>query len=251
MVLGSTKPRGLTDDPDRVLRSGGWVLLLAGAGLLAAIGLLFAIGGALAPLDDGEQRSWTPVALGLVLATFGGLLTVVLWGPRPGGEMPPATVAPDGGVALPRRRSQHVAAVGGFVVIGCFGILLAAMSDGPGPLALGLVIAVSAAAMCAVLVRAYRRGAGAIVLTPESVTLPAGTTPRTTIAWGDLVEVAAVGGWQPHLVVTYKGPGLATTRLRGQAWTPGVLVRVLEHYRNHSHARAALTTPSELDQFRR
>lgn len=82
------------------------------------------------------------------------------------------------------------------------------------------------------------------------MTLPAGTTPSTTIAWRDLTEVAAVGGWQPHLVVTYQGPGLAAVPLRGQAWTPSALVRLLERYRTDPSARAQLTSPAALDQFR-
>ncbi len=251
MAVGNMKVRGAADDPDKVLRSGGWALFLAGAAFLVAVGLLFALGGAFAPLDEGEERAWTPVALGVVLAAFGVLLAVVLWGPRPGSALPPATAAPEGGVALPRRRSQQVAAAAGFVVIAGFGVLLAVMGGGPGPLALGVVIALFGAAMFLLLVTGYRSGGGTIVLTPEAVTLPAGTTPATTIAWSDLVEVAAVSGWQPHLVVTFKGPGLATVRLRGQAWTPSVLIRVLERYRTNANARAELTSPSALDHLRR
>lgn len=45
MVLAGTKPRGLADDPDQVLRSGGRMLFLTGAAFLVAVGLLFALGG--------------------------------------------------------------------------------------------------------------------------------------------------------------------------------------------------------------
>lgn len=250
MVLHGARPRGATDDPDRVLRSGGWGLLLAGAVLLLAVGLLFVGAGALAPLDEGQQRSWLPVALGGVLTVLGAALAVALRGPRPRRPLPAATVATGGGIALPQRRSLLAASVVGFAAVAGLGVLLVAAGDGLTHRVLGVAVTGFAAAIVVLLARSARTGAGAVVLTPESVTLPAGTTPRTTIAWRDLTEVAVAGGWQPHLVVTFDGPGLATTRLRGQAWPPGVILEVLEHFRADADARAELVAPAALDRFR-
>lgn len=254
MAVDSTNPRGLSQDPDRVLRSPSRWLLVAGAGFLVAVGLLFAIGGAFAPLGEGEERSWFPVVLGVQLTTLGVTMAVALWAPRrSSGGLPAAVPAPGGGVgvALPLRRAPRVASLVGLSVVASLGVNIAAAAHGAGVVLLGFGIVAFGVALIVVSARAAAREVGAIVLDPESLTLPAGTTPRATIAWRDLSEVAVTGGWQPHLVVTYKGPGLSTSRLLSQAWPPRALVEVVEYYRTHRDARAGLTDPGALDRFRR
>ena len=250
MVLNGTRARGLTDDPDQVLRAPVRWLPVAAAMFVAAVGVLFAVGGAFAPLDAGEQGDWFPVVFGVQLAALAGAMVASVWPVGPASRPFPAPALVSDGVALPMRQAPRVAGLVGLLVVASVGVTLAVVADGTAMAVLGVVIAVGVVALGVWLWRAGGRGAGAIVLNPTSVRLPAGTTPRITIAWTDLVEVAVTGGWKPHLVVTYQGPGLSASRLGGQAWPPSALVAVLDHYRTHPDARAQLDRVDALDQFR-
>lgn len=249
MVLSSASARSISENPDQVLRSPSRWLFVAAGVFVFAVGALFALAGALAPLGASEERQWLPVLVGVQLTAFGGALVALLWPPRQNRAPLPRPIAVPDGVALPLRRAPHIAGAVGLLVIASLGVTVAVAADGVGMKVLGVVMVVVGAVFAIMVVRGASRGRGAIVLTPDSVTIPAGTTPRTTIAWADLAEVAVTGGWQPHLVATYKGPGLATSRLSAQAWRPRVLLETLEFYRTHRDARAHLTSPSALEPF--
>lgn len=252
MVLNGAGVRGVpggAGSPDKVLRSPSRWLFVAAALFVVAVGALFAVGGAFAPLEAGEDRQWFPVAFGVQLAGLGAAVAVAVWPSRPRRRPLPAPQPVADGVALPLRRAPRIAGIAGLLVAATIGVTVAVVADGAGMAALGVVVVAACVGLAAVLVRAASRGAGTIVLNPTAVTLPAGTTPRTTIEWTDLSEVTVTGGWQPHLVATYKGPGLASSRLAAQAWPPSALVTVLDYYRTHQEARAALTAPEALTRF--
>ncbi len=243
---------GVGDDPDAVLRSPGRLAVLTAAGLLVALGLVFVVAGAFAPLGDEETRSWIPIAVGAWIAAFGGLGLLALAMPRArraGTTLPPArTVTRDGraGVELPLRPAGTVASITSAFLASALGIVVVVVADGLVLVALGVVVTLRMGAVGMIGLR--RRSA--IRLTPDGLTLPGVANPPTSLPWAHVHEVGVAGGWLPHLVVSHKGSGPATMRLTHQAWPPSALVEVLEHFRTHPRDRDTLVDPASLDRFR-
>ena len=246
MVLNSTKPRGATEEPDKVLASPARWSVIGLVGLLVVAGVAIALGGAFAPLGDGESRSVAAILAGVQLAVVGVAGMVVLWAPSRRRPLPPAASNGDG-VELPVRVSFRVARVVALLVVASFGLTLLALADETVGRVLGVLVVIVGVAFAVLATR----HSGGITLDPAGIRVPGGVTPGKHVEWREVTEVAVTGGWQPMLVVTWRGPGMSVCRILGQAWPPSVLVEVVEFYRTRAKDRAALTDPAALDQFRR
>jgi hypothetical protein len=253
VVVSDSSVLGVGEDPDRVLRSPGRLAMFAAAAFLAGIGVVFVVAGAFAPLGDGESRSWVPIAAGAWFMAFGIAAFGVLKMPRrrrAGVTLPAASTAPrDGqvGVELPLRASARTAAVSSAFIAAALGLIIVAAADGVGFVVLGAAITL---VMGALGVLGLRGHAEPIRLSPEGLALPGAANPHPYVPWSDVHEVAVTGGWLPHLVVSYKGPGLATARLLNQAWPPSAIVEVVEYFRTRPADRPTLTEATVLNQFR-
>ncbi|MEP7740142.1 hypothetical protein ABKW28_21045 [Nocardioides sp. 31GB23] len=228
-------------DPDAVYRSLGRYAVIGLVALMVPIGVFFAVAGA------GAEDPAFPVALGVLLAVLGvtgaGSLTAPRHGPR---ADPPPAVAVEGGLALPLRRAQVLLRAVAGVVLGLLGVLVVLVADSAGPRVLGGLVVLGVVGAAALAARTETR----LVVGPEGLRVPGGVTRAQTVPWRDVAEVAAVRGWQPHLVVRSKGPGLVACRLLPQAWPASALVALVEHHRRRAGDRAALVHPDALERFR-
>ncbi|WP_193609795.1 hypothetical protein [Nocardioides lijunqiniae] len=235
--------RGAGEDPDCALRSPTRYLAIAGALVVGATGLLLGLAVAFAPLDPGETRSPTVIATGLVLTTLAAAYAVTQRGSarRP---LPPAQPRP-GGVALPVRRGHRAAGGAAFLAVAAWGVVLAVGGGSAGPRLTGGVLVLGGAGLALV----WQRSDPRILLDPTGLTLPGSRAP---LAWDDVHDVAALGGWLPALAVGASGRRLVTARLAGQAWPPSTLVAVLDHYRSEDGRadRGGLDRTASLDRFR-
>jgi hypothetical protein len=240
-----TRVRGVGEDPDLALRAQGRYVALGGAVLLGAVGLLFALAGAFAPLGAGETRGPATIATGLVFVALAAAYVATQRGPVRR-DLPPAEQR-TGGVALPVRRGYRAAGAAAFVAVAALGVVLALDADSAGPRLLGVALVLLGAGVAL----AWRRLEVQIVLDPDGVTLPGDRRPRR-IAWADVHDVATLDGWLPTLAVGAAGRRLVTTRLAGQAWPPSVLVAVLDHYGSEAGrgGRHELDRATALDRFR-
>ena len=245
MVLDSTRPRGADEDPDRVLASPARWSVLALSGFVAAIGAALSAASAFAPLREGETRSALAVVGFAQLAVMGAAGVVVFSAPRRRRPLP-APVLHDGGVALPMRTSYRVARVLVLAALASFGVTVAALSDDATLRVVAVLVGLVLAVFAALAVRATHP----VRLDPVGVALAGDLRPQERIAWGDVADVAAVGGWLPHLVMTWDGPGLSFCRIGPQGWPPSAMVAVIEHYRTHPEERDRLVDPAVLDRFR-
>lgn len=228
-------------DPDAVYRSLGRHAVIVLVALTVPIGVFFAVAGA------GAEDPAFPVALGVLLAVLGvtgaGSLTAPRHGPR---ADPPPAVAVEGGLALPLRRAQVLLRAGAGVALGLLGVLMVLVADSPGPRVLGGLVVLGVVGAAVLAARTETR----LVVGPDGLRVPGGVTRAQTVPWRDVAEVAAVRGWQPHLVVRSKGPGLVACRLLPQAWPASALVALVEHHRRRAGDRAALVHPDALERFR-
>ncbi len=233
--------RGPGGDPDAVYRSVGRYAVLGLNALLVPVGLLFVVAGA------GSQDPVFPTVLGVLLTVLGLTGAGSLVAPRHGLRAdPPPAVAVEGGLALPLRRAQVLLRAVTGVVLGLLGVLLVLVADSAGPRVLGVLVVVGVVGAAALAARAESR----LVVGPEGLRVPGGPTRARTVAWRDVVEVAAVRGWQPHLVITAKGPEVLACRLLPQAWPASALVALVEHHRRRARDRAALVDPDAVERFR-
>ncbi|ANH38371.1 hypothetical protein I601_1942 [Nocardioides dokdonensis FR1436] len=238
--------------PDAAYRSLGRYAVLALIALLVPIGALFAVAGLRA-----EQPAF-PVALGALLVVMGvagaGSLTAPRHGPR---ADPPPAVAVEGGLALPLRRAHVLmrAVVGAAIAgLGVGMVLLGGSATRPllvfgrdvDPRVVGVLVVLGVVAAAVLATRTENR----LVVGPDGVRMPGGLTRARTVPWRDIAEVGAVRGWQPHLVVAFKGPGLVACRLLPQAWPASSLVALLEHHRRKAGDRGALVHPDAVERFR-
>lgn len=235
---------GADGDPDAALRSPGRRLLLTSSALVAAVGVLFLVVGSVAAPDPGESRSAVPVVVGAILLATGLSATVSATLPGARVRMLPATTV-DGGIELPLRPAHRYSSIGSGVSVLLMGAAIVVLGDDGAARALGAALAIGGAALT-VLTARHRP---VIRLDPDGLTLPSGPTRNAPIAWRDVVEVAAVGGWRPTLVVTWRGPGLSACFLLPQAWAPSRVVAVIEHFRTHAADRSRLTDPAVLDRI--
>lgn len=248
MVLDSTRPRGATESPDKVLRSPARWAILALTVLLAVGGLALAVAGVAAPLGDGESRSGWPVVIGLELAVLGaaGFLVISVASPRsPLPPARPAAGAAGAGIELPVRPAHRVARLTALAMIAVLGVTMAFTGQPVGMILGGLMVLVGA-----VFLYYAARESTAIQLDPSGVLLPNGPTKNEHVAWRDVHEVAVTGGWRPTLVMTWRGPGLSASHIAAQAWPPSALVEVIDFYRTHKAERAELRDPVALERFR-
>ncbi|GHJ58857.1 hypothetical protein NOK12_13750 [Nocardioides sp. OK12] len=229
------------DDPDAVYRAPGRYAVMGLAAFLVPVGVFLVVGGLRA------EAPAFPVALGVLLAVLGatgvGSLTAPRHGPR---ADPPPAVAVAGGLALPLRRTQALLRAVAGVALAPLGVLMVLVADSAGPRVLGVLVVLGVVGAAVLAVRTETR----LVVGPDGLRVPGGVTRAQTVAWRDLVEVAAVRGWQPHLVVTTRGPGLVACRLLPQAWPASALVALVEHHRRKAGDRSALVEPDALERFR-
>ena len=238
-------------DPDRVLGSPVRWLVLGLTVLLVLVGLFFLVAGVAAAPPPGEDRSLLPPLLGAELVLFGiaGALTQGIPGRRRGGDLPGATA--DGGGCLlplrPRARLGRLLTSVALVGLGVTLVVVGAADAAPAAVVVGVLVVLGVVGLAVV-----SRGRTAHVrLDPEGVTFPGGVTAPRTVPWREVSEVAVVGGWQPHLVLTHQGPGLVACRLTPQAWPPSAIVAAIEHFASHASDRKGLDSPGSLDRFRR